>query len=605
MAVPVLPRLLEPLRGCPLHPSEQILLACQIATWTFLADNACLPTDLMPDPELLSGDRLANVFGRLQQLDVLRGNGDAFLVQTSTLANVPDQTIEWVLRESQASVRQGLIGPDLPMEALIHAQGYGQTGTLALSQELLGLLVGLACVQAGDGVYTPFDNTLQVSLAIAKTGARPRAELLQSSQLAYLANLLAGQPVAIAVGDPLRQPGYTDGTKLRQFTQSISFPPLGGKYPLELVERDIYRRFPERTSAGNVLAVRQILAQTSGKAVILTANHLLFGTSAERPMREDLVEREILRAVIALPPALLFGSAIPLSILVLDQQRSAPETGVMFIDGNDTRFHKRDGKGRTTLSGWQELLNAGLTGDDPAVVHVSREEIRANDYQLMVARYARSGAIDAVEAALRQGEVRALEDLVEFIRPAPIIPSASETEDGIEVLEVGAGDLSEHDYVRRPSKTVRLPLLKNRLHPLDILIIVKGSVGKVGLIPPGLTENWVASQTCLVLRLARDNQRPAQHSPQSLFLYLRSPLGKACLQRIFSGAAVPLIQLRELRKLPVLSPTVQQAREMDRVFDDMVGIQREIDRLRGRQAALGHECWPLVQEVQLEKDEAR
>lgn len=601
MARPVLPRLLEPLRGCPLHPSEQILLACQVATWAFLADTARLPTELMPDPARWTGDRLANVFVRLQQLDVLRGNEDAFLVQASTLANVPDQAIEWVVREAQTLVQQGLIGPDLAAEALSHAQGYGQIGTFTLPQELLGLLVGLARGEAGDSIYTPFDNTLQLSLAVAKTGAKPHAELLQSSPLVYLANLLAGRPVTIAVGDPLRQPGYTDGSQLRQFTHSISFPPLGGKYPLELVERDAYQRFPERTSAGHVLAVRQILAQTSDQAVILTANHLLFGTSAERPLREDLVERGILRAVIALPPALLFGSAIPLSVLVLDQQSSGSGTGVLFIDGNDTRFHKRDGKGRTTLSGWQELLNAAQTGDDPAVVQVSREEIKANDYQLMVARYARSGTIDAVEAALRQGEVRALEDMVEFIRPAPIIPSGTETEDGIEVLEVGAGDLSEHDYVRQPSKTVRLPMLKNRLQPLDILIIVKGSVGKVGLIPPDLTEDWVASQTCLVLRLPTGRQR-AQHSPQSLFLYLRSPLGKACLQRIFSGAAVPLIQLRELRKLPVLIPTAQQTHEMDRVFDQLVAIQREIDHLRARQAALGEECWPLATKPNAQTD---
>ena len=67
----------------------------------------------------------------------------------------------------------------------------------------------------------------------------------------------------------------------------------------------------------------------------------------------------------------------------------------------------------------------------------------------------------------------------------------------------------------------------------------------------------------------------------------------------------PLIQLRELRKLPVLVPTVQQVAAMDRVFDHMVDIQREIDRLRARQAALGDDCWPLVQEAKLEKDEAR
>jgi type I restriction enzyme M protein len=587
-----LTRLLDPLRESPLQLVEQAVLACQIATWVFLANTGKLPPELMPDRAAWSGDRIASVFRHLQQLDTLHGNGEAFLTQPSTLAHVRDQTFTHLIDEAERLVGGEFVGPELYAELLAGLPSNGQLGHFSLPQELIDLLIGLAGPEEGDSLYIPFDSALQLSLAAAKTGAKPYAELRVQSPLPYLANLLAGQPVTISAGDPLRQPGYTDGPRLRQFTNSVAFPPLGGRYELDLVERDLYRRFPERTSAGHVLAVRHILAQTTARAVILSANSLLFGMGAERALRVDLVERS-LRAVIALPPATLFGSAIPLSILVLDQRPSAVDSDVLFVDGNDERFHKRDGKGRTTLQGWRELLKAVQTGDDPAVFRVTREEIKANDYQLMVARYARSDALDAVEAALRQGEVRALEDLVEFIRPVPVVPSGSETEASVEVLEVGAGDLIEHDYIRQPTKTVRLAALKNTLQPLDILISVKGSVGKVGLVPPNLTESWVAGQTCLVLRLAQGGQHQAQHTPRSLFLFLRSALGKACLQRIVSGAAVPLIQLRELRKLPVVLPTAEQAQEADRIFQEVVGMQREVDSLRARQESLAGECWPL------------
>ncbi len=75
----VLPSLLSPLRGSPLLLSEQIVLACQIATWAFLASTDQLPSELMPDQDRWIGERLARVFGRLQQLNTLQGNGDAFL----------------------------------------------------------------------------------------------------------------------------------------------------------------------------------------------------------------------------------------------------------------------------------------------------------------------------------------------------------------------------------------------------------------------------------------------------------------------------------------------------------------------------------------------
>lgn len=587
-----LTRLLDPLRGSPLQIADQAVLACQIATWVFLANTGKLPPELMPDQGVWTAHRIAGVFGRLQQLDTLQGNGEAFLTQFSNLATVRDQTFTHLIDEAERSVAGEFVGPELYAELLAGMPANGQLGHFTLPQELIDLLIGLADPEKGDSLYIPFDSALQLSLAAAKTGAQPYAELRVRTPLPYLANLLAGQPVTISASDPLRQPGYTDGPKLRRFTHSISFAPLGERVPIEVVERDLYHRFPERVSAGHVLAVCHVMAQTEARAVILSANSLLFGTAAERALRMDLVQHS-LRAVIALPPAILFGSAIPLSILVLDRRPSAADSDVLFVDGNDERFHKRDGKGRTTLQGWRELLRAVQTGDDPAAFRVTRDEIKANDYQLMVARYARSAAIDAVEAALRQGEVRALEALVEFIRPVPVIPSGSETEAGVEVLEVGAGDLIEHDYIRQPTKTVRLATLKNTLQPLDILISVKGSVGKVGLVSPSITEPWVAGQTCLALRLKDASWDRGQHSPRSLFLFLRSPLGKACLQRIVSGAAVPLIQLRELRKLPVVMPTAEQAQTADLIFQEVVDIQREIDALRARQENLAGECWPL------------
>lgn len=584
--------LLDPLRGSPLQLTDQTVLACQIATWVFLANTGKLPPELRPDQAVWSGDRIAGVFRRLQQLDMLQGNGEAFATQTNILGNVRDQTFTHLIDEAERLVAGEFVGPDLYAELLAGLPAHSHSGNYTLPQELINLLIGLADPEAGESLYIPFDSALQLSLAATKTGAQPNAELRVQTPLPYLANLLAGQPVTISAGDPLRQPGYTDGPKLRQFTHSISFAPLGERVSLEVVERDLYQRFPERVSAGHVLAVRHVMAQTQARAVILSANSLLFGAAAERALRIDLVEQS-LRAVIALPPALLFGTPIPLSILVLDQRPSTVDSDVLFVDGNDERFHKRDGKGRTTLQGWQELLRAVQTGDDPAAFRVTRDKIKENDYQLMVARYARSEAVDAVEAALRQGDVRPLEDLVEFIRPVPVIPSGADTEEGVEVLEVGAGDLLEHDYIRQPTKTVRLATLKNTLQPLDILITVKGSVGKVGLVPASAGQPWVAGQTCLVLRLPPESARHGPHSPWSLFLYLRSALGKACLQRIVSGAAVPLIQLRELRKLPIVMPTAKQAERAQQVFMEIVGIQLEIDDLRSRQDSLAGECWPL------------
>jgi type I restriction enzyme M protein len=216
----------------------------------------------------------------------------------------------------------------------------------------------------------------------------------------------------------------------------------------------------------------------------------------------------------------------------------------------------------------------------------------------MVSRYARSRAIDALDDALRAGEAVALEEVVEFIRPSPVTATSTEAELPVEAVEVGVADLPDYGYIRTPQKRVRLAALKNELRSLDLLITVKGSVGKVGIVPPDLADTWVAGQSCLILRL-----RPGHaHTPQSLLLYLRSAIGKACLGRITSGAAVPLIQLRELRKLLVLVPTADQCAAASDAFGELVALQHQIESMREQQQALSTQLWALPDPMHAEAD---
>ena len=190
-----LTRLLDPLRGSPLQIVDQAVLACQIATWLFLANTGKLPPELMPDQGVWSGDRIASVFRHLQQLDTLRGNGEAFLTQSGTLTHVRDQTFSHLIDEAERLVGGEFVGPELYAELLAGLSFPGQLGHFSLPQELIDLLIGLAGAQEGDSLYIPFDSALQLSLAAAKTGAKPYTELRVQSPLPHLGNLLAGQPV--------------------------------------------------------------------------------------------------------------------------------------------------------------------------------------------------------------------------------------------------------------------------------------------------------------------------------------------------------------------------------------------------------------------------
>lgn len=586
-------RLLAPLSHTPLAAEQQAMLATQVAVWVWLADSARIPADLAPVKEHLSAKEVSRVFRELRGLGQLGGNVNAFIADDSVIHAVPEVALMGLVDEAQHQVTHGFVGVEFVEELLLTLGTMPRTDLFTMPTELTKLLIGLAGISPGDEVYTPFDEALQLSLAAAQAGGQVFTESPRLSPLPYLINLLAQEPIHVSAGrNPITSPGFIDGQRLRTFARTLSFPPVGWRLPVETSERDLYRRFRERTTSGSVLAVRHIMSQTSGRAVVLVPNSLLFGAGAERSLREDLVHGG-LEAVIALPPALLPGTTIPLAVLVISPQRTGSQTEVLFVDGTDERFHKRDGKGRTTLTGWQALLetaHAHHVGADAAnAALVSSTEIAANDYQLMVSRYARTQLNDAVDAALRGAAVVSLDELVEFIRPTPIGTADTTDNSSEEALEVGVADLPEFGYIRLPQKRVQLASLRNALKPLDILLAVKGSVGKVGIVPPDLDATWVAGQSCMVLRL---NQSTG-HSPHSLLLYLRSELGQASLSRITSGAAVQLIQLRELRKLSVLVPPLQDQQAAVQVFDQLVNLQERIEATRAEQHQLAGQFWAL------------
>jgi type I restriction enzyme M protein len=585
-------RLLQPLGATALNLEQQVILAIQLATWAWLAAGEKISANLAPQQlQSLTGETVKRIFSELRRLPTLDENADAFITDDSVIHAVPDIVISNVVHEAQSLVSGGFIGADFVDEALTSIGNAGaRNGVLGLPLELVQLLTNLLNIAPGDEVYTPFDEVLQLSLAASRSGAQVFAEISRYSPLPYLINLLTEQQVNVNVGrDPIAQPSFVDGPRLRRFTKAVAFPPIGLRLPLETADRDLYARFPERTSSSSVLAVRHILAQTMRRAVILAPNSLLFGAGVERSLRQDLVHRG-LEAVIALPPAILFGTAIPLAILVLNFEDTRPAPGVLFVDGSAETFHKRLGKGRTAITGWRALADAVVLrqrGEHSTLV--SSAEIAKNDYQLMVSRYIRSSAFDALDGALDAGGAVALEDIVRFIRPAPITATAPKSEMSEKVLEVGVGDLPEHGYIRAPQKRIALAALKNELRPHDILIAVKGSVGKVGIVPPDLANTWVAGQSCLILRLAPN----CAHTPRSLLLYLRSAIGRACLARITSGSAVPLIQLRELRKLPVLLPASEQRIAAEEAFGQLETLQQQIAAMREQQQVLSTSLWAL------------
>jgi type I restriction enzyme M protein len=197
---------------------------------------------------------------------------------------------------------------------------------------------------------------------------------------------------------------------------------------------------------------------------------------------------------------------------------------------------------------------------------------------------------------LAASPTKALGDIVTFIRPM-----ATPSKEGeVKAWEVGAADLPEVAYISSPIKEVGIAsasVEKNRhqfLQPLDIVLIIKGSVGRVGIVPENVPPpgegGWIVGQSGVILRVSNHDII----NPKALVMYLRSPVGQRMLEGIaVKGATIPLIQQRELQKLPIIIPPKHEATEIGYILDKQAYIQQEIEQLRIKQIELAQRLWSL------------
>lgn len=465
-----------------------------------------------------------------------------------------------------------------------------------LPTELADVMTALAGIKPESTMYAPWDNSAQLAGRAAKQGACAYIESMRDPMLPALISIFAPGNIEIAHGDPIRLPSAVVGGKLRQFDTCVAFPPLGIRYSSDVIGKDWYNRFKDRSTSSAVLAVRHIVAQTSGKAVIAVPHSLLFSPGGEKALREDLLKRGLIEAVISMPPGLLANPTITFALLVLDMNEH--HKFIRFINAESDRFREPipKARARARLIDIEGIVGrANGTIEDELVAEVAAEEVFAADCILQISRHVLPEWQRKIQAVIRTSHTLLLGDVVTMVRPVP--PTA--TNDTFNALEVITSDLSEMGYIPVPSKCVHIDknsAIKKRLflRPFDVLLIFKGSVGKIGITPESTPEpgegGWIAGQSAVVLRV----NNPDQVNPKALAVYLRSELGQKLLESIsVQGATIPMIQLRELQKLPVIVPPKTNAAEIGKIVDDQSKIQCEIEQLRTKQIELARSIWTL------------
>lgn len=200
----------------------------------------------------------------------------------------------------------------------------------------------------------------------------------------------------IRKGDTLRDPQHTSGGQLITFDRVIANPPFSlSKWGKDEADKDPYGRFPYGTppkDTGDLAFVQHMISSLNAEGImgVVIPHGVLFRGSSEKEIRRGIIEDDLLEAVIGLPSSLFYGTGIPAALLIINKKKNINRKNkVIFINGElDYEEGKNQNRLRTTdIERIESTFNMYMDIKRYSKV-VSIEEIRENDYNLNIRRYA-------------------------------------------------------------------------------------------------------------------------------------------------------------------------------------------------------------------------
>lgn len=132
----------------------------------------------------------------------------------------------------------------------------------------------------------------------------------------------------------------------------------------------------------------------TGRIGVVMPHGILFRGHAEKRIRTEILNRDLIEAVIGMPNNIFYGTSIPSCIVILRASKSEErQNKILFIDAS-TRFAKGSNMNELTDADVSAILSAFHDEEDVDGANagiefrlVDMEEIESNDYDLNIGRY--------------------------------------------------------------------------------------------------------------------------------------------------------------------------------------------------------------------------
>lgn len=198
---------------------------------------------------------------------------------------------------------------------------------------------------------------------------------------------------SITWGDTLNNPKFISGDKLDKFDVVIANPPFSlEKWGAESASKDQFNRYwrgvpPKKT--GDYAFISHMIESAlkdTGKVGVIVPHGVLFRGGAEGKIRQQLIEENLLEAVVGLPPKLFYGTGIPASIMVFNKGKETKD--VLFIDAS-REFLEGTRQNRLGDKHIEKIINTyeDFKTIDKYSYRATFNEIAENEFNLNIPRY--------------------------------------------------------------------------------------------------------------------------------------------------------------------------------------------------------------------------
>ena len=126
----------------------------------------------------------------------------------------------------------------------------------------------------------------------------------------------------------------------------------------------------------------------AGTMAIVLPHGVLFRGASEGKIRKNIIDNNLLDAVIGLPANLFYGTSIPTCVLVFKGREARQNKDVLFIDASN-EFEKGKNQNKLTPDNINKIIDTYRNRENvEKYSHVaSLAEIKENDYNLNIPRY--------------------------------------------------------------------------------------------------------------------------------------------------------------------------------------------------------------------------